>query len=155
MGNLSEILSGGPKIKLYKTGVINDPLGQTHSHASSEHCFLLFCLARFEKWGRTYGRTTCAETIIPTGRDFGLAEWIKNIHLRQASHNYWSTRSPHYCDHYFYTFKNFAKQKYQVKIVITTGGTVGLAEWIIYNASLVEVNFDKLETLAHSIDFSW
>ena len=25
--------------KLYKTGVINDPLGQTHSHASSEHCF--------------------------------------------------------------------------------------------------------------------
>ena len=32
-----------------KTGVINDPLGQTHSHASSEHCFLLFCFARFEK----------------------------------------------------------------------------------------------------------
>ena len=25
--------------KLYKTGVINDPLGQTHSLASSEHCF--------------------------------------------------------------------------------------------------------------------
>ena len=23
----------------YKTGVINDPLGQTHSPASSEHCF--------------------------------------------------------------------------------------------------------------------
>ena len=38
--------------KHYKTGVINDPLGQTHSHASSEHCFL-FCFARFEKWGRT------------------------------------------------------------------------------------------------------
>ena len=32
-----------------KTGVINDPLGQTHSHASSEHCFLLFCFSRFEK----------------------------------------------------------------------------------------------------------
>ena len=31
-----------------KTGVINDPLGQTHSHASSEHCFLLFCFSRFE-----------------------------------------------------------------------------------------------------------
>ena len=30
-----------------KTGVINDPLGQTHSLASSEHCFhlkfVLFC----------------------------------------------------------------------------------------------------------------
>ena len=37
--------------KTNKTGVINDPLGQTHSHASSEHCFLLFCFSRFEKWG--------------------------------------------------------------------------------------------------------
>ena len=36
-----------------KTGVINDLLGQTHSLASSEHCFLLFCFSRFEKWGRT------------------------------------------------------------------------------------------------------
>ena len=63
----------------YKTSVINDPLGQTHSHASSEHCFLLFCFSRFEKWGRTYGRTTCAKTIILTGRDFGLAEWINTF----------------------------------------------------------------------------
>ena len=37
----------------YKTGVISDPLGQTHSHASS--C-LLFCFYRFEKWGRTDGQ---------------------------------------------------------------------------------------------------
>ena len=37
------------------TVVLNDPLGQTHSHASSEHCFLLFCFSSFEKWGRTYG----------------------------------------------------------------------------------------------------
>ena len=36
--------------------VTNDPLGQTHSHASSEHCFLLFCFSRFKKWGRTYGQ---------------------------------------------------------------------------------------------------
>ena len=36
-----------------KTGVINDPLGQTHSLASSEHCFLLFCFARSEKRGWT------------------------------------------------------------------------------------------------------
>ena len=59
----------------------NDPLGQTNSHASSEHCFLLFCFARFEKWGD--GRTTCAKTMIPTGRDFGLAEWI-NINIYKA-----------------------------------------------------------------------
>ena len=70
------------KITIHKTGVINDPLGQTHSHASSEHCFLLFCFSRFEKWGRTYVRTTCAKTMIPTGRDFGLAEWI-NMCLMQ------------------------------------------------------------------------
>ena len=41
----------------YKTGVINDSLGQTHSLAGSQHCFLLFCFSRFEKWGRTYGWT--------------------------------------------------------------------------------------------------
>ena len=27
---------------------------------------------------RTYGQT-CAKTMIPTGRDFGLAEWINKI----------------------------------------------------------------------------
>ena len=51
-----------------KTGVISDPQGQIHRHASSEHCFLSFCFSRFEKWGRTDVRTTCAKTIIPTGR---------------------------------------------------------------------------------------
>ena len=35
------------------TVVINHPLGQTHSLASSEHCFLLLCFVIFEKWGRT------------------------------------------------------------------------------------------------------
>ena len=29
----------------YKTGVINDLLGQTNSFAGSEHCFRLFCFA--------------------------------------------------------------------------------------------------------------
>ena len=42
---------------IYKTGVINDPFGQTHGHASNEYCFLLFCFSRFEKWGRTDERT--------------------------------------------------------------------------------------------------
>ena len=31
--------------------------GQTHSHDSSEHCCLLFCFSRFEKWGWMDGRT--------------------------------------------------------------------------------------------------
>ena len=63
-----------------KTCVINDPLGQTHTClASSDHYFLLFCFARFEKWVRTdgtNGRTKCAKIIITTGRDFWSAEWI-------------------------------------------------------------------------------
>ena len=71
-----------------KTGVINDPLGQIHSHPSSEHCFLLFCFSKFEKWGHTYvwtdGRTTCAKAMIPTG-DFGLAEWINYLLLKNIS----------------------------------------------------------------------
>ena len=70
-------------VSQHKTGVINDPLGQTHSHSS----FLLFCFSRFEKWGRTDGRTDgqqIAKTIISAGRDFGLAEWINNtIHVCQ------------------------------------------------------------------------
>ena len=41
------------KLSINKTGVINDPLGQT----------------------------TCAKTMIPTGCDFGLAEWINKIQI--------------------------------------------------------------------------
>ena len=48
-----------------KTGVINDPLGQTHSHASSDHCFLLFCFARFEKWGWTDGQHVQKQLSLP------------------------------------------------------------------------------------------
>ena len=33
----------------------------------------LFCVTRFEKWGRTYGRTTCVKIVITTGRDRGSA----------------------------------------------------------------------------------
>ena len=64
------------KTALNKTGVINDPLGQTHS---SEHCYCLkFNL--FWKVG-TDGRTDGwheQKTIITTGHDFGLASWINN-----------------------------------------------------------------------------
>ena len=56
----------------------NDPLGQTHSLASSEHCFHLkfvLFLLDFEKWGRTDGQV---QKMITTGCDYcGSAEWIK------------------------------------------------------------------------------
>ena len=41
--------------------------------------FALFCFARFWKVG-TDGRTTCAQTMITTGRDCGAAEWINNYY---------------------------------------------------------------------------
>ena len=63
---------GWTNIRANQTGVINDPPCQTHSHANSEHCFLLFCFSRFEKWGWT----TRAKTMIPTGHVFGFPEWI-------------------------------------------------------------------------------
>ena len=64
-------------------GVINDPLGQTYSLASSELCFAwdLFWLAKYWKV-RMDVRTddmTCSKTMIATGRDCGLASWIKKV----------------------------------------------------------------------------
>ena len=60
--------------------VINDPLGQTHSPASSDHYkshlnFVLFC-ENFKSG--TYGQTdnTC-KIVITTGRDCWSASWIK------------------------------------------------------------------------------
>ena len=55
----------------------NDPLGQTHSPAGSDHDsrLKLFCFARFSKVV-TDGRTTCVKTMIITCRDSGSAEWI-------------------------------------------------------------------------------
>ena len=35
-------------------------------------------LFHFQKWERTDGCTTCAQTMITTGRDCGSAEWINN-----------------------------------------------------------------------------
>ena len=51
---------------------------RAHSHTSSEHCFLLFCFSRFETWGCT---DMCEnnDPYDPTGRDFGLAEWISTL----------------------------------------------------------------------------
>ena len=40
-------------------------------------CFVLLDLKSGD--GRTYVRTKCAKTIIPTGSDCGLAEWINKV----------------------------------------------------------------------------
>ena len=73
----------------YKSGVINDQLGQINKFASNKHCFQLkfVVLLDFEKWGRTYGRTTCVKIIITTCRDCGVAEWI-NTHRIVFSFTY-------------------------------------------------------------------
>ena len=65
----------------YKTGVINDPLSQTHSLTHSEHCFRLKLVLFWQilKSGDRHGQTTCAKTMIPTGLDCGSAEWIKKM----------------------------------------------------------------------------
>ena len=69
-----------------KTGVINDPLVQTQVSPVANLFLLCFVLLDFEKWGHAYVQTTCAKTMIPTGRDCGLAEWIKKFEFNHSSH---------------------------------------------------------------------
>ena len=53
-------------VNYYKTGAINDPLGQPTVPAGSDCRWILkFCA------GRTDGRTTCVKIVITTGRDCG------------------------------------------------------------------------------------
>ena len=54
-------------IRFNKTGVISDPLGQTHSPLDhSEYCFLLFCFSRFENTdGRTDGQHVRKQLSLP------------------------------------------------------------------------------------------
>ena len=63
-----------------KTGVINDPLGQTHSLLSSEHWFCLkfVFFARFWKVGKD-GRTDGQHMCENNDHYFGSGEWINNI----------------------------------------------------------------------------
>ena len=81
---MKKLSSAGNNNNYKKTGVINDPLDQTHSHASNDHRFLLFCFSRLKSGDGRTDNITCAKTMIPTDRDFGLAEWIKNNHLVTA-----------------------------------------------------------------------
>ena len=62
-----------------ETVVINDPLGQTIVTPVANIvfcCFVFLDLKSGDLRTCTDVRTTCAKTIIPTGCDFGLAEWI-------------------------------------------------------------------------------
>ena len=52
----------------YKTGVINDPLGQPTVPAGSD-CRLI--LKFWEVRIRTDGRTLCVKIVITTGQDYG------------------------------------------------------------------------------------
>ena len=66
-----------PRQNIY---AINDPLGQTHSPASSNH-YSHLQVALFWKM-RTKGRTdTTWEKMINTGRDCGSASWIKKLNM--------------------------------------------------------------------------
>ena len=68
---------------------INDPLGQTHSPASSyhySHLKVVFVLRDFEKWGRTDvrtdGQTPRAKIVITTDRDrVGLVDQYATVGL--------------------------------------------------------------------------
>ena len=73
------------KANKHKTGVINDPLSQTHGLASSEHCFrlkfVLFCQILKNVDGRTDGqhmRKQLSLPAVPVGRPSGS----KCIHIR-------------------------------------------------------------------------
>ena len=63
-------------LKKNKTCAINDPLGQTHSLASSDHYFLLFCFAIFEKWGRTDERT---DNMCKNNDHYRPALWVGRV----------------------------------------------------------------------------
>ena len=56
------------KNKCNKTDVNNDPLGQTHSPANSDHYSHLKFVLLYEKWvpayGQKYKRTTCVKMVI-------------------------------------------------------------------------------------------
>ena len=69
-----------------KTGVINDPLGQTHSPTISDHYFHLNVVLFFKnlKSPPVPGRTFI-KIVITTCRDFGSASWINSKFLWRKS----------------------------------------------------------------------
>ena len=70
-------IGGGTQTKRNKTGVVNDPLCQTHSPVSSDHYshlkIVLFCSIFKIEDGRTF-----VKIMVTTGRVCGSASWIKS-----------------------------------------------------------------------------
>ena len=66
-----------------KTGVINDPIGQTHMHANEDRrisryaMVYVVCLSIVRMHGRTDVQTTSVKIVIANVRDCGSASWIK------------------------------------------------------------------------------
>ena len=78
------------KLKINKTGVINDPLGQTHSHASSEHCFLFSVFVDLKSGDvRTYGRT---DNMCENNYPYRPWLWVGRVDQQDRSHQ-WSHQS--------------------------------------------------------------
>ena len=65
---------------------INDPIGQTHSPASSNHYSRLKVVLFHEILKSGDGQTTRAKIVIITGRDCGLAEWINKLDEFKMTH---------------------------------------------------------------------
>ena len=59
-----------------KTGVINDPLARPIVMPVAN---IVYCCFVFLDLKSGDGQTTCAKTMIPTGRNLGLPEWINNF----------------------------------------------------------------------------
>ena len=57
---------------------------------------IVFCCFVYLDLKSGDGRTTCAKTIIPTGRDFGLAEWIKELQKSQTAGGYKISANIHF-----------------------------------------------------------
>ena len=65
---------------------INDPLGQTHRPANSDHySHLIFVLREFEKWRRTDGRTTCLK-IVTVSRPRGSISAAQELNQASSAH---------------------------------------------------------------------
>ena len=80
--------------------VSNDPLGQTHSSASSDHYShlkIVFLGEILKTEGRTDGQTTQTKLVITTGRDCGSASWINTNSLNSYTPCSWKGKNSKFC----------------------------------------------------------
>ena len=89
-----EIFQNGKEIKEYKTDVINDPLGQTHSLTSSDPCFRLKFVLFWKVGtdGRTNGRHVQKQwSLLWVGlvdqKDF--QNYLSEVHFSNSNSEFW------------------------------------------------------------------